>query len=748
MNFYIVPAASYQVQQKLEKSKHGKKRSSRHSSKTSTTSDKTDSQSLKSIITYGDSMKSVSETSEDKEEPEFHESVNSANELSNSPTKETQNRTTSVASNEFDQSQHPAPTSLSAMKVGNKERHLSLHSGSSESHKFRRNSSMSFTSLSTSNRHSSSQVRKMSYSQVPTASLSSQPPPGSVDIRPELFSDSRLDGELNAKHQFHIPKYRPITDLSVMNNDALLKKSFYNPSYMVKRYENFLQIFSEHHLGDPINFAAVRKHSLMKFFNRHSRSKSERESSHTIKPNGDIGYYEGLISYELLRCRNFLRRLINMQAGRCLLHATLISCEELLQINFINYIRYLLNLPNVLPIAPENMDEILARHYHFRSFFTEMSSVLYSLKKEGYSDDLTTPTSEFDILLASISKVSYEFIILEKYAIHILVKLNHDSIIEKRICNHLFSLFDLNMKLERTESLKVLNYNTYFSAQYSWYLAITMPFARVFEANIYGEDDFLVADQGVSNKHLATHSEKRDFKSSDRKLYNEYFSRLNLKDSELFSRLSRRELVELQKLAYLGADTISGQALDANGFEPQFKPPNFEYMSNSLSSLESETVHVIHSRDISLQLSPSNFKPILEEFYRLLKKGGILELPLLKSGEHQAEISAKYGISSFPNCSGFMDLDIARSSDIIPNFLDSLLSELSDLFGSKNVKFSPVLLSERNAMNKFLIDHTAMTIYETYGDLDKFCSRFALDETRSDDNERLHYYFYIRAEKA
>lgn len=581
----------------------------------------------------------------------------------------------------------------------------------------------------------------MSYSQVPTASISSQPPPGAISVRPELFDVK--DGALELSSSFEIPQFEPITNLSVMNDAHLLKRSFFNPAFLLTRYQGFLQILAEHHLGDPVNFAAVREQSLAKFTNRHLLSKLEKGETRSIRLNGDSSYYEGLISFELLKCRKFLRRLISTHSsgpatGSC------IPCEELLQLNFINYIRYLSRLPDVLPVSPEGLDEISAQHYLFRSFFFKMSSALYSLKKEGYSEDIASPVSEFDILVESISKVSHEYIILEKYAIQILAKLNKDSIVDKRICDHLFSLFDLNMKLEKTESLKVLNFNSYFSSQYSWYLAITMPFVRVLETNVNGEISLGdVKAGGRSPCDLG----KTSFKESDQFLYHQYFSRLDLKDCELYRQKSRRELVELQKLEYVAMDPNSVLGESDTSVLSQFKPPNFEYLSGSLLQLESESFHVIHSRDLGLQLTPLNYRYLLGEFYRILKKGGILELPLLKSGHCNTDNQGKSIKADLPELLDLVNLEATSPSNIIGTFLQTLLAELSRLFAAKNVSFTPVLLNKASSMSRFLIEHTNFSLHEIIGDLDGYCSRLA-DSKKSDDELRQHFLIYIRAEKA
>lgn len=726
MNFYIVPGGLYQTQQKMVKKIPAEK----PNSASSRTSRPGETAPLKSRTLYEESKRSSLETPKNLSFNEPSQAgVTAAPGCPRCVSKLSESHISTLADDK-ELNQGSITISSSALRERDHDRRTSLFPNSFD--------------VRLDRRKSFNMGRKASYSQVPTASFSSQPPPGAVSVRPELFSHV---GNSQDSSRLQIPKFRTITDLSVLNKESLIRKNFYNPSYISTRYNNFLQILSEHHLSDSLNYAAVREHSLMKFISRHDISKQEREKITYVKAKGDIRYYEGLISYELLRCRTFLRWLIRLQSKEDPNQTCIISCEELLQLNFNNYVQFLLNLPNVLPVAPENLDEILAKHYQFRSFFSEMSSALYSLRKAGYADDMPTSISDVEILLETTSRVSNEFILLEKYAIHILVKLNHNFIIENRIVSHLFSLFDLNMKLERMESLKVLHFNTYFSAQYSWYMAISMPFIRVFEANIYGEDPAIVSSFDTYREQLAATTESRkNFKDSDKCLYEDFFSRLKVKDFELFSKWSGKDLVDLQRSS---SEKCVGNALDKGCHDFQFKPPNFEYFTNSLLTLESETFHVIHSRDISLQLSPTNFKVILAEFYRLLKKGGVLELPLFKPDDMYIRDLAKLRYLKLQDQTKFMDLEDAQAFEFKPNLMESLLEELARIFGAKNVKFTSVLLSSKNDMSNFLIKHSVMSAYEIHGEVDYFCSRFA-DEANTDikENEFLHYYFYIRAEKS
>lgn len=766
LNFFVVPAMLYQQQQKvkLKKSrKSGRPRSSKSSS--SEKAEKGDTRSLRSSATVSESHTSFAETPET-------ESINTAEvESRNSghnivvsdsvlPSKDSPLKSISVDKGELVReithkdasSVTSMPLSLSAhlnnFKMGDPPSNPSIHKGSTQYGHGKRNSVSSGSTTHTNRRNSSMSAsshvslkagkgRKTSYSQVPSAS-GIEYPPDTLDMQASLYTTRSCD----------VKKFVPITDLSILNSDESIGDHFYNPAFMRQRYNNYLNMLSDHYLSDPINFATVREHSLLKFLSRHKVSRMERMNGVETKGHDDVRYYEGLISYVLLQCRTLIRELIRLQSAEDESRGTIITSEELMQSNFINYVRYLVELPANLSVFPENLDEAALKHYEFKAFFNEISGALYALKKEGLSDDISSFPADTDLLLQSITKVSYEYILLEKYLIQILVKFNHDFLIESRITKHLFGLYDLNMKLESTESIKVLNFNAYFSSQYSWYLAITIPFVRVIETNVYNEHRSLVEDYDAYQGQLNSASSKKvDFSRLDKNLYSKYFKVLNLKNYELYVNMSRKELAELQRRIISEHEKCSEPDEGADDLFSQIKPPNFEYYTNSLSTMTSETFHVIQSRDLNFQLNPSNFRVILGEFYRLLKKGGVLELPIFRSGDEYLQTLPEATKYAFPDLQTLMSFDIAAKLDLIPHFIETLFNELANLFGPKNVKFSSVLLTPKNEMNRYLIKHTAMSLYEIFGCIDQFCELYGTDFAEDKGSDSFHYYFYIRAEK-
>ena len=100
----------------------------------------------------------------------------------------------------------------------------------------------------------------------------------------------------------------PVTNLSFFNNYNDLKYHLTVPEYQVLRYQLYLDIVSQNHADDAVNFAHVRQHSIYNFILRHQIS---TQSKLELTPNhSDVRYYEGLLASELLCCRKFIRKLI------------------------------------------------------------------------------------------------------------------------------------------------------------------------------------------------------------------------------------------------------------------------------------------------------------------------------------------------------------------------------------------------------------------------------------------------------
>lgn len=535
-------------------------------------------------------------------------------------------------------------------------------------------------------------------------------------------------------------EFKTFQSLEVLNSAASINFHFFKLDFAAVRCSQFLDGICEHQISDAINFSGVRVHSLNKFVSRQkSRLRNEKDLEISLTKM-DMHHFEGLIAYQLLLCRNFLRKLILLEGN-----SNSSPPEELIQSNVINYIRFLLLLPKLSPSQCNKLDDVYMMHYKFKNFFADMAEKLNSMRKDGYLDEICGDTLSGDALLQCVGKISYEFNLLENYFVHILVKLSAGFLIDHRLTKNLFNLYKINLKLEKKESMKVLVYNNFFSRQYAWYMAVSLPFLKVFETSVFYDKPS--TDNGAHNADTELSMNKRtDLCEEDELLWLEHFSKLNLGTFEEFKNMSRKDLATLQRET---SAVLSAKHPQEGDSERQIKPINFEYFAKPLSSIENETFHLIQSRDLNYQLNNENYKPILRELHRILKSGGVLELPLFRSGDEMGQ-SIPQGLKTFfPDPNTYMGLETKNRLNIIPHFLEAVLQELSLLFGPKNIKFSSSLLSKKLNMNAYLINFTAFSIYELLGEIDKLCERF--DHIEGFDklsNAECHYFFYIQAEKS
>ncbi|GEQ70717.1 hypothetical protein JCM33374_g4396 [Metschnikowia sp. JCM 33374] len=545
-----------------------------------------------------------------------------------------------------------------------------------------------------------------------------------------------------------IPEYVPFTDSSVFNSEVGIRNTFIYPRIPLQKFEDFLDVIADHHVNDPINFATVREHSLAKFLGRRTAALYTRWESMSDEEKKDRSCLERFLSLQLLKCRSILRTSLKLQLQNKSCYRKL-ACEQLIQGNFMNYVRHIIAFPELTAEESETLTETQKTDYEIKKGFTSLADAFYALKKDNYEGDISTLASRVEMLLSEIKKTAIDFILLEKYTIQILVKLNNDFMIESRITKYLFNLYDLNIHLEKPESLKVLVFNSSFSSNYSWYLAITLPFVRVFEASLLNENVSFAEKESGQTSLRPSSAEQTSLQESDAHLFKTYFSRLNLSDYSTFSKISRKELVRAHRR----------HANKVNPGKLLVRPINFEYYAHSMSTIRSETFRVIQSRDFTSQVMPANYGNMLREFHRLLKKGGVLELPMMIPGvecfgslNNQQKGTKANSSAEDSNSDSTASVPGTKSAEWSHNFtfdrVKSIISSLGELFGAHNVKFSSVLLNSKNQMNAFLIKHTEMSLHESFNDSDHFQafkeSIGNLGKTEADD---IHFYFYIKAEK-
>lgn len=723
MSFYLVPSVSYQTKQKMEQEKTAKKKkrsrergsglslggaSDTMSLRTDTASIKEETVPFKTEGTH--TMEQASAHIEDEATAAMH----------------TSNTALGIAEKFFrtpgaQKSRESVPPHHEDKKYARSN--LSVLTTSSTRH----------GSLSSSHSHSKGRFsRKLS-----TTFLSDKKP---VDNSPseadeaELFKASYSADADKYPAVSPVPQYKPLLDLAALNSLETVKESLFTPAFQIFRYSSYLDILGDHLGSDPINFASVRHHLLLKFIKRHRDSAEFRDTAPQLLPhNDDIRQYEMWLAYELLKIRHFLREIIHIQSKSRENTTPIIICEELVQVNLVNYVRFVLDLPLPPPCPISQLDKHLAMHYRIRQIFDQIATALVVLKRE---DDGCRPDTGAGVtlLLQAITKVSYEFILLEKYHIHILSKWNNNSILEGRVTKRLYENRAQLLKQQSKESVKVLHYNTYFSAQYGWYAAVTLPFIRFFEANIHAEDPSLVNDKKLYDESMRA-QKQTSFSELDETLYEKHFRHVNFPSYNEFKKIAPDRLVALHR-------SITKDS-------PVNKPPNFEYYTHLLATIALETFDVVQTRDISLQLTHLNHPVLLLEFYRILKPGGFLELPLIKFGFESWDLPAGLGTYPYPDRSDFMKLEFGHQFEIMPKFVETLFGLLSNLFGQSNVRFGILLLNAESEVNSFLIKHLALTLHEMFGELESFCAQFDENDNSLSQSvdQGLHYYFYIRAEK-
>lgn len=523
-----------------------------------------------------------------------------------------------------------------------------------------------------------------------------------------------------------LPDYIPITDLSIMNSIELVNRSFLNPAFQIQRYQNFIEFLKDHHVSDPVNFASVRNHCLLKFIKEHLIA-VDWHHSNEAQNFRDMHHYEAHLSFQLLRARNLVRRILRQVTAEDPNRSPMINCEELIQLNYINYVRYSFSLPSTLPSTETRLNEFQRAHYEYKECISNIQRSLELLKREELGSDIGTSGTQ--AILNMVTKVSYEFVLLEKYHIHILSKLNNNYLIESRSVRRIFEMYKAQVNDRNTRSPKVLLYNNFYSSQYTWHLSLSIPFARVYQMSICNEVPDFYVNYGTARNEQEYWNNEID----DENFYKSYLQHLSIEDFKTFQHYTPKNLVEL-------VQDVRSKGDKSNGGADDLQPFNFQYYPLSLASIPSNTFDIIQSRDLALQLTPKNFKVVLGEFFRILKPGGSLELSVFQFGK---------GTLDHFSCEMYGDLDLTQLYDIIPHFITVVMQELVKLFGADNVSYSVALLNRNNEVTDFLMKHLGLVLYDIFGRIDDFCVnvRDSEVEEKLKPNTNLNQLVHIRAEK-
>lgn len=574
------------------------------------------------------------------------------------------------------------------------------------------------------------------------------------------------------------PPFRVLTSLAPLNTFSSARQVLLTPAYQVQRYHSFLEGLCEFHVSDPIIFANVRKNSLYRFLRRVHPAAADAGD---LVASGAGALQQNIVKSELaltvasFRLRHTIRQMIQEALAAVPHRSAIVAHEELTQANFTNYIRYLLTLPPRSQVAAAAFaDADLARHYHYKEEYRRIQDELYQLRKEelGGAPADDGAVNSTDLFILAVQKILLEFILLEKYVIQIVCKFGGNHLIEGRLLERLFRLHAERAERARAAGgrsegeapavfrlTKILNYNTFFSAVLSWHLAVLSPFVDVFEMNSFGEDPAVItnlsryletrAGGGAAPGACPISSPQRE-----QQLYDNYFSRLDFGDFAVFKEHSPERLARVQTKVQEAAAAAAGPAGgSAGGSAPRasadgtggdasspHKPPNFHYYDGPLSTIPDETFDYIQSRDFFVQVHESSHAVVLRELWRVLAKGGTLEIAAIQVGgpNLKAFLASQDG--------GVCDIDIPNKSNLLAGFVKTILAELDVIFGAGHVRFGFVLINTANDVNMYAITFAFVKLYELAGRIEDFCINTDDDGLEAAD-DGIHYYIKIIAEK-
>lgn len=583
------------------------------------------------------------------------------------------------------------------------------------------------------------------------------------------------------------PPFRVLTSLAPLNTFASARQVLLTPAYQVQRYHSFLEGLSEFHVSDPIIFANVRKNSLYRFLRRVHPAADAGD----LVPSGAGALQQSIVISELaltvasFSLRHTIRQMIHEALAAAPRRSAIVAHEELTQANFTNYIRYLLTLPPRSQTAAAAFeDAALARHYHYKEVYRRIQDELYQLRKAelGGAPADDGAVNSTDLFILAVQKILLEFILLEKYVIQIVCKFGGNHLIEARLLERLFRLHAKRAEraraageratAERSEGerpafrlTKILNYNTFFSAVLSWHLAVLSPFVDVFEMNSYGEDPDAITNlprylEARGGGAAAARACPISSPQREQELYNDYFSHLDFGDFAVFKEHSPERLARVQTKVQEAAAAAAGPASSAGAAggsagssspraatagtggdaSSPHKPPNFHYYDGPLSTIPDETFDYIQSRDFFVQVHESSHAVVLRELWRVLARGGTLEIAAIQVGgpNLKAFLASQDG--------GVCDIDIPNKSNLLAGFVKTILAELDAIFGAGHVRFGFVLINTANDVNMYAITYAFVKLYELAGRIEDFRINTDDDGPEAAD-DGIHYYIKIVAEK-
>lgn len=495
--------------------------------------------------------------------------------------------------------------------------------------------------------------------------------------------------------------FRPLTDLSGLHAHVTEMQDTLSTEYPYFRYNMFLDYLGVSSRKDPVSFGDIRYECLMKYIYSCRHDKDFKK----VELCKDLQYYENLLRSLMRSIRNFIRVILR---ERSFPEKGFKNNDELVHLNGVKYIHFLMTLPSQVSMDDEKLSICQKTTLQYKETLQNIDHCLRSLAKE--KTDGAMEMHNFGYFFVQVArKVANDYTLLELYRIHIYDKLGNNSLIGTRSLQKLFGKYNSRKKENISTTVKVLHYNTHFSMFLSWWMAVRVPFVRLIEMSAYNEEVELVTNFDSYRSH-EMNAQKVSFEELDIKLRNNFFEFINIPDYEVYRSLAAERLTHIQSFMQnlSSSDKNSSENLASYGC----KPVNYEYSSESLRRIPSESISLITSRDLKLQLTPSSYYVILREFYRILESDGILEIPMFVTDGLE---SVKNGSVFQLNCCKYGDIDLNEFFDCIPNFFQVVLDELQKIFGRENVKYNVTILNKFDNLGKYLANAEAFSNMEIAG---------------------------------
>lgn len=161
-------------------------------------------------------------------------------------------------------------------------------------------------------------------------------------------------------------------------------------------------------------------------------------------------------------------------------------------------------LPDNVNVA--ELNDIEKKIYKFKEVFSQTANAMYLLKKEQSPDSNSADIVQYRIklLIEAITKVAYEYLLLEKYRLDITTKYHNNHLIDKRILKN-YSTDMKQMSDQKSGQCQGVAFQFIQSDTICMVHVFEYAILRVIETHVYTEDRNLIENlDQYRNVELAT----------------------------------------------------------------------------------------------------------------------------------------------------------------------------------------------------------------------------------------------------